>query len=211
MILNSSYTVAPWAEMLVFVDVRWWEVHAVHLKDFAGKIVTTSREALGDHLLRVRRRDPKTVPFSDNPAAVSYERTVLHAALNIAAHRKPKRIVLIGIDMQRGANGVTHHHPPHKWRNKNGNLSWDLQMEQLKLVVEPLAKLGIEVLNASPNSRLPWWPKVKLEDVIDGNVGQPGTRQTEGAQVQAVLQGPPADVPAADCRTEGAGQAGKHP
>jgi hypothetical protein len=39
-------------------------------------------------------------------------------------------------------------------------------MEQLRKVAPELERLGVEVLNASPASRIDWWPKVELVDCL---------------------------------------------
>ena len=35
-------------------------------------------------------------------------------------------------------------------------------MGQLRLAVEPLRQLGIEVVNTSPITRIDWWPRAEL-------------------------------------------------
>lgn len=182
-VVNSSYEVAPWADFLFFGDERWWHDHVKKpgILQFKGRIVTPSAAAIGRSILRVRRYTPnldkrrgKLGPgLTDNRGAVVSQRTSLQGAINLAVHLGVARIVLLGADMCRGESGKTHHHSPHKWQNKPGNATWNIQMEQLALVVEPLRAWGIEVLNASPISRIPWWPKIGFEDVLAEYVCRP--------------------------------------
>lgn len=171
-VINSSYTVAPFADYLVFVDVRWYGAHAAALASFRGQIVTTSmaaKVAPGGHpLLRLQKVAPNKEPkgLCEVRNCVVYQRTGLQPALNMLAHLEVARIILIGFDMQRSPKGKTHHHQPHPWANRAGNKSWDLQMEQINFMVEPLRRRGIEVINTSMASRLPWWPKVPLSKVL---------------------------------------------
>ncbi len=90
-------------------------------------------------------------------------RTSLHAAMNFAVHLGASRLVLLGADMQPDGER-THHHAPHPWPQKPG--CWDTQMTALRQTVEPLAQMGIEVINTSPVSRIDWWPKASLDECL---------------------------------------------
>ena len=179
-VVNSAYEATPWADYLFFGDERWWYDHRKRpeILKFKGRFVTPSQAAVGNNLLRLWRYTPnldlkrgKLGPgLTTNPMAVVSQRTSLQGAMNLVAHFGVSRMVLLGADMCRGENGATHHHKPHKWQNKPGNKTWDMQMDQLVLIVEPLRALGVEVLNASPISRIPWWPKVNFEDTLSNVV-----------------------------------------
>ena len=162
-VVNSSYEAAPFADILFFGDLSWWETHRRReaLVAFAGRIVTVSLRAVGRRLLRLRRQVPPP-GLSCDPCCVVSERTSLQGAINLAVHLGVKRIVLLGADMRRADNGRSHHHSPHPRPNKPGNRTWDIQMAQLRLAVEPLRELGIEVINTSPISRIDWWPRAEL-------------------------------------------------
>lgn len=161
--VNSSVLQrAPFADLLFFGDNRWWSHNLAKLKCFTGNIATTA--SINDERLRKLAKVRPPPGLSDKPHEAVMRRTSLQAAINIAAHRAVKRIVLIGADMDRGPEGQCHHHEPHPWPPKPG--CWDAQMAELKLTAPLLKAKGIEVLNASLASRIDWWPKVKLEDVL---------------------------------------------
>ena len=162
-VINSSYEAAPFADFLFFGDASWWETHCRRqaLAAFAGRVVTVSVRAAGPRLLRLRRRVPPPGLSLDRSCAVS-ERTSLQGAINFAVHLGVKRIVLLGADMRRADDDRSHHHSPHPRPNKPGNQTWDIQMAQLRLAVEPLRQLGIDVVNTSPITRIDWWPRAEL-------------------------------------------------
>ena len=162
-VVNSSYEAVPFADILFFGDASWWETHCrrAALIAFAGRIVTVSARAIGQRLLRLRRQVPPP-GLSRDPSCVVSERTSLQGAINLAVHLGVKRIVLLGADMRRADDGRSHHHSPHPRPNKPGNLTWDIQMAQLRLSVDPLRELGVEVINTSPISRIDWWPRAEL-------------------------------------------------
>jgi hypothetical protein len=162
-VVNSSYEAVPFADFLFFGDASWWETHYRReaLAVFAGRVVTVSVRAVGERLLRLRRRVPPP-GLSLDPSCVVSERTSLQGAINLAVHLGAKRIVLLGADMCRARDGRSHHHSPHPRPNKPGNRTWDIQMTQLRLIAAPLRTLGIEVINTSPISRIDWWPRAEL-------------------------------------------------
>lgn len=165
--VNSSYEVAPFAQYCYFGDCRWYNEHKDRplFKRFAGKKVTCSEAAHGEELVHLKRVVPPP-GFADHPTCVASQRSSMQGAMNMSAHLGVGKIVLLGADACRGPDGRTHHHRPHIWANKPGNGTWDYQIPDLEGIVDPLRKRGIEVLNASPISRLPWWPKVNFEDCL---------------------------------------------
>lgn len=168
--VNSSYEVAPFAQFLFFGDNRWWEEHRQRpaLVAFKGRLVTVSGAATGDRLLKLKRVRPDKGPgLSTKPDTLSSQKTSLQGAMNLAFLLGASRMVLLGADMRRADDGRSHHHSPHKWRNKPGNGTWDIQLQDLALIVEPLRKHGVEVFNTSPISRLPFWPKAPLESFVE--------------------------------------------
>ena len=94
------------------------------------------------------------------------QRTGLQGAINLAVHLGGggSRVVLIGADMGPAPDGRTHHHRPHPWPQKPD--CWELQMAQLRETAPILDRLGVEVVNASPTSRIEWWRKAALADII---------------------------------------------
>jgi hypothetical protein len=165
-VVNSSYERCPFAQYLFFGDRSWWARHSAKvLKSFEGRIVTTSMVANSNgRLHRLKRIPPSSAPLATNPSNVVWKNTSLHGAINIAVHTGAGRIVLLGADMRKAPDGRSHHHTPHPKPSRPG--CWGQHMRQLKLTAEPLQKLGIDVVNASPVSLIDWWPKVRFEDCL---------------------------------------------
>lgn len=169
-VINSSYTVAPWADILFFGDCRWWMVHRdAALKLFRGRIVTSSRSAPEvpkgmPRLLRLDKVEPE-VGLSRDPRKVAMKRTSLQAAINLAVHLGVSRIVLLGADGKPSADGRTHHHAPHQWPVRPEN--WEEQAKQLALTRKPLKKLRIGIVNCSPGTALTCFPTATLDSALD--------------------------------------------
>jgi hypothetical protein len=168
--INSSYLIAPWADMLFFGDERWWtreiKERAKALLAFAGDIATI-RVGVHHNRVHVLKR---IVPSAEHPLSteldtVAMQLTSTHAAINIAVLRGARRIILVGIDNRDGDNGRIHHHAEYPWYRRK--VTWDVKMQQLSYTVPALAAAGVEVINASLISTLPWWPKCTLADFLD--------------------------------------------
>lgn len=170
-VVNSMYSRALWAPYLFFHDQRWWVRETTkfpeQLAKFEGKIVTTSRASKGANLLRLKRIVPPP-GIASRPDTVAMSRTSAQAAINIAYHAGANRIVLVGMDNCNGANGRAHCHTEYPWYRPKK--TWLSKVKVLVHAVEPLVNADVQVLNASPISALPWWPKVNLFDVTEGRI-----------------------------------------
>lgn len=172
--VNSSWELVPHCSMIFFGDGRWYTEHKVALSKYKGHIVTCSGLIKSKRVLRVERMKPVSpeTGYEFNRGGLASQRTSLQGAMNLAGHLTTNaqvkgRIVLIGADMQRDpVTGISHGHKPHKWPARPGNVVWQEQMRHLKWIVAPLQKLGIEVINTSARSLIPWWPKMSLEDYL---------------------------------------------
>jgi hypothetical protein len=161
--INASYSAVPFADFAFFGDARFGRVHQAHLQAFAGRVVTCS-SSVNWHGLHKLKKVSAGTGLATDPAYVVMGRTSTHAAMNMAYHLGVSRIVLVGVDMQAGSDGRTHHHDPHIWPQRPG--CWQQQMATLKSIAAPLAGHGVEVVNTSMNSLIDWWPKRSLADVV---------------------------------------------
>jgi hypothetical protein len=116
-VINSSYTVAPWADALLFTDRRWWIEHQYRVREtFEGQIITlTPNDRAYDGLLVLERQ--RSGGLSTDPTRLAWWHTSLTSAINMIVLRGATRICLLGVD----GEGGWHHEPhPAKWgRNEN--------------------------------------------------------------------------------------------
>lgn len=161
--INSSYEAVPFADFVIFSDSRWWSHHCIRLKQFKGRIVSASSTPRAPNLLRVNRKRPPGL--ATDQGTVTLQSTTLSGAINLVVHLGVNKIILLGIDGKAGANGKTHHHAPHPW--KQAKDCWQKQRGDLVKITDELKALGIECVNASPGSAWDLWPIVRLEDHIN--------------------------------------------
>ena len=159
-VINSSIFSVPFADFLFFGDRRWW-VHNNHaLPPMTGRIVSNSPSVKDERVLSTKKLPP--------PPGIVDDRTVLPMswtstgpAMQLAVHLGARRIMLMGIDLRVGDDGKKYHHAAHPW---TPHPKWTgMQMEALSSCVGPLKKRGVEVINTSLESALPFWPKRSLE------------------------------------------------
>jgi hypothetical protein len=103
-------------------------------------------------------------PLSEDRHAVHPGRTSGYAALNLAALKHARSIVLLGFDY--GADsGRDHYHDAYKGRTTPADdASWRRWAENIEQLAPLLQARGIEVMNASPASRIAYFPKCSIEE-----------------------------------------------
>lgn len=170
MAVNMSYLTAPWSTVMFFADLRLWERETAErqksLDAYAGVIATTNMSAKGDRLLRLKRvvPDSDATGFSTAKDTVSMERTSLQGAMNLCYHLGSRRMVLLGADNRDAPNGRQHYHEEYPWVRFQD--SWVIKQEQFGYAAAACKHLGVEVINCSPVSTLPFWPIRPLADVL---------------------------------------------
>jgi hypothetical protein len=163
MAINSSVFSYPAADVLFFGDARWWAWNAKQVrKDYKGLIFTCSESEDPRINNLVKIRPPPHL--STDRGQVTMQRTSLTAAINLSVHFGCARIVLMGVDQKAGADGRTHHHEPHPVPSLKN--CYDIQSKELREMAKSVADLGVEIINTSLGSRIDWWPKQPIEELL---------------------------------------------
>lgn len=161
--INSSIFSCPTADALFFGDERWWGWNAEKVRAaYSGRIFTCSSIAEPRIHNLVKSKPP---PFlTTERGAVTMQRTSLTATINLAVHFGCTRLVLLGADMKAAPGGRAHHHPEHPVANLPN--CWDVQMVELRNVAKSIVDLGVEVINTSLDSRIDWWTKQPIGELL---------------------------------------------
>lgn len=139
--VSDSYKLAPWADVLVSHDSKWWRHHPQAF-EFAGQ--KYCRHA------GVRAAAQFKVKDMGNGCNSGF------MAMCVAKHLGATRILLLGIDMY-----GTHFFGPHPEGLNNTNAS------RFKIHIEQFSRFsGAEVVNCNPNSALKRFPFANLREVI---------------------------------------------
>lgn len=167
--VNNAYQLCPWCDILYFADAQWYEWHKEHLAPFTGRIVT------GCVVPRIEgARHVRIHPFpglQKNRDEVAGNNSGYHA-MNLAYHLGVKKMILLGFDadvQKDGENLHSHWHAGHP-----DGVEPERRAEIMNRFARgfghlalPLEQAGIEVVNASPNSRIDCWPRLALDEAID--------------------------------------------
>ena len=155
--INTTFQLAPWADMLYAADGMWWERHWKQAKGFQGLKVTIEPNFKPELLML---GNDKTAPdgFCDNPSRVRSGSNSGYQAICIATHAGAKRIELYGFDM-RSIKNQHHWHGVHPSPLRNhGESMYPRWIAYYDSLVKEMTKRGIEVINCTPNSALKAFP-----------------------------------------------------
>jgi len=170
--INSSYKLAPWADVLYGGDSRFWRWYE-NAPEFCGVRVGLAWDAMNGELYTgYKDIDRNKVRFmmatgieglESDSRGLKHGKNSGYAAINLAVHFGAKRIVLIGYDMQPDGN-------KHHWHGDQPepipNPPYELFLECFDSIVDPLNELGVQVFNCTPGSALEVFPKAELVEVV---------------------------------------------
>ena len=88
-----------------------------------------------------------------------------YQAINLAYLFGAKKIILLGFDHKRGADGKSHHHGDHPAKI-NKDMPFKTWLSNSYRLAEDLEKEGIEVINSTRDTALNCFPLVKLEAAL---------------------------------------------
>lgn len=164
-VVNTTFRLAPWAELLYAADHEWWK-HTPGALQFEGLKVSVCPVAGvsdphdGVHLLRETGKNG----FDPDPSCIRTGRNSGYQAVHIAAQAGAKRILLCGMDFQNG-----HWHPEHEAPLRTTHPDfYDIFRAHFQTLVDPLVERGVEVLNCTPGSALRCFPFADLAEVLEG-------------------------------------------
>lgn len=164
-VINRSFRLAPWANVLYFCDRHWWILDGPEvLAKFDGLIVSVSQTI---HPRVKLMRNTGVSGLAHSPTDLKHGTNSGYQAINLAFHFGVKKIVLLGYDM-RVVNGETHAHGG--YGTEPAVMSHILEKRMLPyfpMLVEPLRLAGVEVVNATEGSMLDCWPRVKLSEILE--------------------------------------------
>jgi len=172
--INRAFEVVPWADMIYFGDYKFFlEFQHKGLFDVDSALITTDGRINHPRIVNFVNAGVNGLASDNNCLCVG--KNSGHAAINLAVHLKAKRIILLGFDMSTEQCDVTRISDK-KVMKVSGRSHWHsgystqpslrtypTMLEHFPSLVEPLKELGIEVLNASPHSKLDVFPKIALD------------------------------------------------
>lgn len=182
---NDAFLLGDWVDAMVFGDYSWYQVYKWEVNRFQG-IKMSLHECTKDKKgWKTFKR--KTPGIQTEPGLCGWCKNVGFAALNIAILFGCERVVLLGYDMKFGKLNPTGKGFPDnlKWSPSEADLqdvgevsNWHPNIKQIpsdrhatyaqafKNAAPKIEELGVEVVNATPDSALTCFPHKPLEDVV---------------------------------------------
>lgn len=158
--IKHAIQVAPWADVLYSCGAdmsRWWHRYGDKLDWYQGLRYTLDPQAA--KWAQVLRYTGETGLELD-PSALRTGRHSGYQSINLAVHLGAARIVLLGFD----ATGLEHffgRHPDHFARPP-----LETFRPMYDTLLEPLAALGITVINASRETALTCFPRQTIQEAL---------------------------------------------
>jgi hypothetical protein len=160
--INSTFRLAPWAEMLYAADAAWWQ-HPDNrdAHRFAGMKVSVEE---APEVLKLYASGVNG--FDANTARIRTGGNSGYQAVHIAAHAGASRILLCGFDMclDRGSHWHGDHHAQLKQTSRKQFVVW---CERFKDLAKELDARGIDVVNCTPGSALKCFRMAALADELE--------------------------------------------
>lgn len=166
--VNDAHRLAPWADVLYSSDRRWWP-HYKGVPSFKGMKFGVGSASRKDNpfpgLDIPVLRNTGYHGLELDPAGLRTGRNSGYAAINLAFHFGPARIVLLGYNLGTPGNRVHFFgdHPPGLTQMPSLYPAWRKSFETL---VEPLRTAGVEIINCTVNTSLTCFPCRPLREVF---------------------------------------------
>lgn len=169
--INDAHRLAPWADVLYSSDRRWWPYYKgvpsfTGLKYGVGSGTGHTQKSNGFHGLPEIQvlRNTGYIGLETDPTGLRTGSNSGYAAINLAVHFGAARVLLLGYNM-------THAHGAHFFGNHPSGLAQSAALypgfrKRFETLVEPLAALGVEVINCTPKTSLHVFPVRPLRDVL---------------------------------------------
>lgn len=166
--INSTWRLAPWADVLYFCDADWWLHDGPRGSEFKGRQIVgkpDGPETAGFFSANVTPAD--TMIWDGEQIGGGHNSGF--QILNLLTLWDVGRVIYTGLDCQPraecnpGANMHWHGLHPHRNPQESTFKKWRLFFSR---AAPEVAARGVEVLNASRETALGCFPRVNLRDVL---------------------------------------------
>ena len=166
--VNVAYMIGTWIDMVFFGDSNFFLKQEHGLARFPGLKVSCHPQT--DRIVWIKylaHDKTHSKGISSNPRLVSWNQNSGAAAINVAAHAGAKRIILLGFDMSLDKQGATHWHSIYR-QGKKVIPPFQKHLKGFPMIAIDARRMGIEILNASPESAIRCFKKVTVKEILCG-------------------------------------------
>ena len=159
--VNDAHRLPPWADVLYGCDRKWWRWHG-GVPEFPG--LKVSLEETGEADIKLLGNSGE-LGFDPDRRRLRTGANGGYQAIHLAVHLGARRIVLLGYDMKPAPDGRTHWFGEHPVATKPSVFA-AVMLPKFPTLKAALDRLGVEVVNATPDSALTIWPTHRLDEVL---------------------------------------------
>jgi hypothetical protein len=165
-VINTSFRIAPWADVLYACDASWWKHYfGEALRLFQGQqywtIAATARD---QYKLRWILGNSNRSGLSRSNDWIVAGKNSGYQAIGLAAFFGCSRILLLGYDFQR-TGGKVHWHPDHPRGLGNGG-RFQAWVSEMSALAQDCVEDGIEVINCSRVTALQCFPRKPIQECL---------------------------------------------
>lgn len=164
--INIAFRIGNWIDMLYFGDKSFYTRFKHEIQRFPNLKVTCrlSLDQPFPNIKNLRRlATSQTFGLTTKPDSVRWNSNSGGSGINVAVHTGAKRIFLFGYDMQ-STGRQTHWHSMYAGQNSNRN-PYKTHSKCFPMIARDAKKLGIEIINVNPDSKISCFPKMELSEV----------------------------------------------
>lgn len=164
-VINTTFQLAPWADVLYACDARWWDMYIGEVREkFLGQSWTQDQAAKDKyedlHLVKSEREEG----LSKRPGVIRQGMSSGFQSMNLAYQAGARKILLLGFDCQ-DVDKKQHWHGDHPSPIKSTQPYNGWLRHFAKLAVD-LKEVGVEVVNLTPNSALKSFSTASWQEIL---------------------------------------------
>lgn len=151
-VTNNTWQMAPWANVLLGFDAKWWLQYTADLGSFAGERVTCTTKVPGADCLA---HQVWFQPFGNSGAA----------AISLAVTGEAAAVWMLGFDCKPAADGRRHWHADHPepLSNARSMSAWQAKFSRTANYAK---KSKCKVTNATRDTALTCFERKSLEELL---------------------------------------------
>ena len=172
--INVAFLLGDWVEMAFFGDGGFFNQYFKQLTKFKGILVSCNPDVQKYEWVKYLPKDSRGRGISENPKMVCWNNNSGAAAISVAANAGAKRIILLGFDMKLDDRNFQHWHNLYGKGNELDqrrlqHLPFDRHLRGFAPIKQDAKIRNIEIINASPDSRITEFPKFSVTELLHDN------------------------------------------
>lgn len=161
---NCAYQRAE-LDALIGVDGNFWKTYIRDIRQRCPDLELITQDASAHKTYNLTTRIRGSARDGLGMAELHTGSNSGHTGVNAAFLFGARRIILIGFCMKLGPAGERHFHGDHPKTCIQSQL-FEAWIRRFESTARDLKRLGIDVINATPGSALPWFRRATLEEAL---------------------------------------------